>query len=194
MTTRGRKMRAAQGMRWPAATGGLLVLLAAACGGGAQGTAPGSGPEGSREAGVGQLRYSVPADWEEAAEDADGWEGVFESHEDGVVTASLGTFTGLPAGSDARLGRHLAMAQFQVGMEYRKTGEDEDLEVPGARNAYRVDYTFTPPEGADDRARGVDIAVAAPDDSLFVWRLTGLEGHLEDELVEQLAASLRVED
>ncbi|TDE26554.1 hypothetical protein [Actinomadura sp. 6K520] len=195
--------------RWPGAV--LPVLLAAAvaagCGGGEpedagkrpaspQKTAQPEVPPGFTPAAAGPVRLAHPPAWK-PAKPPKGWSFLAELADNGEVEARIGVITDVPQIPNAKLVTESAITVVQFNLGNVQRGPNREIDVPGADEAFRVDYSYPNPQAragtvAGAPVRAVDIGVIIGDRQSAVVRLTGLQNKLTQALVDQIVRSVAV--
>jgi hypothetical protein len=92
---------------------------------------------------------------------------------------------------------HLAVEAMQAArwslLDYRR-GRVRDTQVDGARDALRLDYSYTSVEGGVSRpAAGTDVAALLERD-VYVVRITWLKGGLSEQDLAAMVASVELRD
>ncbi|MDA2808552.1 hypothetical protein [Nocardiopsis suaedae] len=145
--------------------------LAAACG--PDGPEVPETPDGFERQSAEGVTYAVPSDFATDRAQVD------------VMLAGETVDSAAAVGGTAQ-----AEIKLETGLEY--IDKDWEYEVPGVPEAERYDYTYeyTGGEAGIETVRGTDIALKLEDGSGVLFRLTGDQAYLEDELVTQITESL----
>ncbi|TDB87485.1 hypothetical protein [Actinomadura sp. 7K534] len=193
---------------WPVAV--LPVLLAAAvatgCAGdepegtgkrpGSAGTAQPQVPAGFTSAAAGPVRIVHPSNWK-AAEPPKGWSFLADLTGGGEVEARIGVITDVPQIPNAKLVTESAITVVQLNLGEVRRGPNREIDVPGAAEAFRVDYSYPNPQARAGAAAGaqlkaVDIGLIIGDRQSAVVRLTGLPSRLTPALVDRIVRGIAV--
>ncbi len=163
----------------PAATGGAAEPSAS----------PSAAPAEPSERGVlGRASVDVPEEWEQtggdqtftlryAATDSPSYEAI-------AIADGFGSFQG------ARAGVSVFIAQAQTEIERFRILSQEDIEVPGASSAVRVDFTFG---SADDPSDGMwVVAVDDRDGHAIAIAYSGGEAEVDDAELDAVAGSVEL--
>lgn len=178
------------------------VLAAAGCGsgdgGGGGDTASGDSlPEGFTEDEIGGVVFGYPDSWAEHPVEPvpDNWAFQYEVPEGDLFVASFGVFTGLQDSGDASTNALIFLDTFrneQGGFD--SLSHDDEVEVPGAEQAHRADYTFQiiEDDGTERTVQGADLTVQAQDGTRTALRLNVLEGEVPEGLIEDVLGTVHL--
>ncbi|MGP4023821.1 hypothetical protein [Actinomadura sp. 3N407] len=195
--------------RWPATV--LSVLLAATTAAGCSGGEPEDAgkppassstaaqarvPPGFTTAASGAVRLAHPPAWK-PAKPPEGWSFLAELTAEGEVEARIGVITDVPQIPNAKLVAESAITVVQINVSGVRRGPNQAIDVPGADEAVRVDYSYPNPQAtagtaADAPLKAVDIGLVIGDRQAAVVRLTGLQSRLPPALVDQIVRSVAV--
>lgn len=198
----------ADGRRWPGAV--LSVLLAATAAAGCAGgesehsgkpppgsrTAQAQVPPGFTPAASGAVRLAHPPAWK-PGKPPKGWSFLAELAAEGDVQARIGVITDVPQIPNAKLVTESAITVVQFNVSGVRRGPNQKIDVPGADEAFRVDYSYPNPQAiagaaADAPVKAVDIGLVIGGRQSAVVRLTGLQSKLPPALVDQIVRSVAV--
>lgn len=199
----------AGGRRWTGVV--LSVLLAATAAAGCAGdesensgkpsasaskTTQAKVPSGFTPAASGAVRLAHPPDWK-PAKPPKGWSYLAELAAKGDVQARIGVITDVPQIPNAKLVTESAITVVQFNMGGVRRGPNQKIDVPGADEAFRVDYSYPNPQAvagaaADAPLKAVDIGLVIGGRQAAVVRLTGLQSKLPPALVDQIVRSVAV--
>ncbi|MEV0668236.1 hypothetical protein ACIBI3_43305 [Actinomadura luteofluorescens] len=167
-----------------AAAGALLIISAVAgCSSGGSGRTPSGYVRGDAKA----LTVAYPKDWQRGP-DGD----AALSVQAPPRTATLSVVTGL--GERARpemLEATIEAASMMNARDYHRTGS-KSIKVAGAKNALRVDFTFSGFRGTGAPGQAADVGVIGKNGTMHVVRLIWQRGRLKDEVVDDVIDSIRV--
>lgn len=195
--------------RWPGTA--LSVLLAATavagCSGGESGdsgkpsaspskTAKAQVPPGFTPAASGAVTLAHPPAWK-PAKPPKGWSFLATLTAKGNIEARVGVITDVPQIPNATLVAESAITVVQVNVSGVQRGPSQRIDVPGADEAVRVDYSYVNPQTNAGTAtgapvRGVDIGLIIGGRQAAVVRITGLQSRLSPALVDQIVRSVAV--
>ncbi|MFI8546741.1 hypothetical protein [Spirillospora sp. NPDC077959] len=159
-------------------------------------TAQAQVPPGFTRAASGAVRLAHPSAWK-PAKPPKGWSFLAELTAEGEVEARIGVITDVPQIPNAKLVTESAITVVQINLGKVQRGPNQKIDVPGADEAYRVDYSYPNPQAvagtaADAPVRGIDIGLVIGDRQAAVVRLTGLQSKLPPALVDQIVRSVAV--
>lgn len=197
------------GRRWTGTV--LAVVLAAATatgctGGGSDDSAKPSSPAskvarpqvppGFTPAAAGAVTLAHPAAWK-AAKPSEGWSYLAELTAQGNVEARVGVITDVPQIPNAKLVAESAITVVQMNVSQVQRGPAQKIDIAGADEAFRIDYSYPNPQAsagtaADAPIKAVDIGLTIADREAAVVRLTGLQSTLTPALVDQIVRSVAV--
>lgn len=160
----------------------------AATGGAAEPSASAAPAQPSERGVLGRASVDVPEEWEQtggdqtfslryAATDSPSYEAI-------AIADGFGSFQG------ARAGVSIFIAQAQAEIERFRILSQEDIEVPGASSAVRVDFTFG---SADDPSDGMwVVAVDDRDGHAIAIAYSGGEAEVDDAELDAVARSVEL--
>lgn len=176
--------------------GALGCLMLSGCGlvggGGSSET-----PEGFVRTSTKVLSFAYPQEWQRLPEGTypEGWPIAVGKQSDGGRSAEVAVFAKLPDAPGAKLAIEAINAKFQFTHNFKRK-KDRAIEVPSAKSAWRLDYTYNAegPEGgaSDQRILGTDVAVVDQRGNTQVLRITRRPGAMRAADVELIVGSIMV--
>lgn len=153
-------------------------------------------PQGFQRASAGEVSFVYPETWREVTQEGDnsGVPFAAELRRDGRVVAQVGVLDDVTDKPDVVLAAHTAIATMQVSRaDFHVKGLDV-VEVDGADDARRLNYTYSINEkgGNVTPARGIDVAALGPNQTPVVVRVNWLTGRVTAGTVEQIVTSVSV--
>ncbi len=178
----------------------VAAVLAAGCGT----DVPAGFTAAAAESGASRVSLTYPEKWSKVPAGQRAPHATFAARRatgSGTV-AKVAVLTGLGQAGDAGLAVAMAMAGPQVGWRDYDKEREEAIEVPGAHDAARVDYTYSAvrPGGsgaATHPAAGTDVVLVGDDRRVTVVRVTwrrGGKGAVTEGTVSSIVASVRVKN
>ncbi|MEW2352533.1 hypothetical protein [Spirillospora sp. NPDC029432] len=179
------------------AAAALAALLAAGCGGGGSGERPAAAdpppvPAGYTPVRAGKVVLAHPNGWTGVAQPPQGWLFGAELRAGETVEAQVAVIGKVPQVPVARLVADAAStgAEFN-GAEVRRGG-NRPVEIPGARDAVRVDYTYATAAGRPSDHLATDVSVVYGTGSAVVVRIAGLRSRLTPAMVDQVVRTIAI--
>ncbi|GAA4365947.1 hypothetical protein GCM10023088_11890 [Actinomadura verrucosospora] len=167
-----------------AAAGALAIIAAVAgCSSGGSGKTPGGYVRGDAKV----LTVAYPKDW---GRGPDG--GAALSVQSPRRTATLSVVTDLgERGRPEMLEATIEAASMMNARDYHRTGS-KSIKVAGAKDARRVDFTFSGFLGTGAPGQAADVGVIGGNGRMHVVRLIWRRGELKDDVVDGVIDSIRV--
>lgn len=141
-------------------------------------------PAGFTRVDAGGLSLAYPPGWE-AVQPPQGWALALELKQENVPMARLGVITAVPQTDDAATVANTAFAGVQLGTKIEQRAPNKTAQVPGARAAIQVDYTYED-RGTGNKATAADLSVVYGDRKAATVRITGVSGELTPEMIDQI--------
>lgn len=182
----------------------LLVVLVAAgaaagCGlfGGSQG---GSGqesssvPDGFTRVSPGGVSLAYPQGWKKVKDPDKGWTFTAQATRSGASYAQVSVLADAADTDDAAVAANTVLGTLRLSEGFKRAGE-QAVEIPGASDAYRIDYRYHAGKGEDNSGpvvRGTDVAVVGGDGKPRVVRITRHKGQLEQQVLKSIIGTIQV--
>lgn len=191
---------------WAAALSLLLAATAAGCLGGEKDSGKASAspsskaqariPPGFAQASSDAVSLAYPPGWKPATPPK-GWTFLAELAAGGDIEARVGVITSVPQIPNAKLVAESLDTLIQTQLSGVRRGPNQKVDIPGADEAVRIDYSYPNPQAVAGAAAGapvtnVDIALVIQRRKAAVVRLTGLQSRLTPALVDQILHSIAV--
>ncbi|WP_329095410.1 hypothetical protein OG979_12505 [Actinomadura citrea] len=164
---------------------GVLAIIAATagCSSGGSGRTPSGYVRGDAKV----LTVAYPKDWRRGP-DGDAALSVQAPRQ----TATLSVITELgERGRPEMLEATIEAASMMNAGNYHRTGS-KPIKVAGAKDALRVDFTFSGFRGTGAPGQAADVGVIGGDGTMHVVRLIWRRGGLKDDVVDDVIDSIRV--
>ena len=158
-------------------------LLVAGCSSGGSGETP----DGFARSDAEVLSVAHPEDWRRGPET-----GLPLSMQAPGRTAYLSVVKDLAAHGDPDMIEATIEAGPRMNAKAYRRAASEPIDVAGAQEALRIDYTFDDFGGTGAKGQGVDVGVIGGNGHLHTVRLTWQRGRLQDEVVDGIVDSVKV--
>jgi hypothetical protein len=153
-------------------------------------------PDGFQETSADDVSFVYPETWREATPKASNSGVAFaaELRRGGRTVAQVAVLEDITDQPDVVFAAHTAIAGMQMTRPEFHVKELDDIDVEGADDARRLNYTYSVTGKGETAtpARGIDITTLGPYQAPVVVRVNWLTGHVPPATIEQIVTSVSV--
>ncbi|RNL83503.1 hypothetical protein [Halostreptopolyspora alba] len=152
-------------------------------------------PDGYERVETGPVTYAMPEDWEQDEAVIEGWTRYLGAHESepDLAAAEIADYQDIPSDATPQEAATFIQEEFPSANDGDISVQDAGpADIPGAEDAYRIDYEHTNESPEFDTHHVADFGIRTEDDEVVAVRVSSVTEMVEDGSFDALVDTIGV--